>query len=125
MAVAQAPPHARGQVAVGPGAGSSVIQAGEARSARIESLRALAALSVLLSHAFEYSYGLTPGVTHSVVHRAAIQAGFAGVELFFALSGYLLFWPFARSAFQTGERVDLARYARNRALRIFPLYYAV
>ena len=109
----------------GPGTGAQIVQVTETRSARIESVRALAALSVLLSHAFLFSYGLTPTITEGFAHRAALEAGFGGVEVFFALSGYLLFWPFARSAFQTGERVDLRRYALNRAVRILPLYYVV
>src|SRR5262249_55753382 len=37
--------------------------------------------------------------------------------------GYLLFWPFAKRAFGTKERVNYKRYALNRALRILPLYY--
>lgn len=57
-------------------------------------------------------------------HRSLLGGGF-GVYLFFCLSGYLLFLPFARAGFGPGRPVDLARYARNRALRILPLYYAV
>ena len=57
-------------------------------------------------------------------HRALLGGGF-GVYLFFALSGYLLFLPFARHLFAGGRSVDPGRYARNRALRILPLYYVV
>jgi peptidoglycan/LPS O-acetylase OafA/YrhL len=42
------------------------------------------------------------------------------VWTFFALTGYLLFWPFVR-----GGPIDLRRYALNRVLRILPLYYLV
>jgi peptidoglycan/LPS O-acetylase OafA/YrhL len=108
----------------GPAAGARVAQAGEARSARIESLRALAALSVLGAHAFLYSY-VSATITDSYAHRVLLEGGFGGVDFFFVLSGYLLFWPFARSSFATGETVDLRRYALNRALRILPLYYVV
>jgi peptidoglycan/LPS O-acetylase OafA/YrhL len=48
-----------------------------------------------------------------------------GVYLFFGLSGYLLFWPFARRHFGGGDPIDLRRYAINRAVRILPLYYVV
>jgi peptidoglycan/LPS O-acetylase OafA/YrhL len=108
----------------GPLTGARVDQAGEARSARIESLRALAALSVLASHAFLYSY-VSPTITDPYVHRVVLEGGFGGVDFFFVLSGYLLFWPFARSAFATHEPVSVRRYALNRALRILPLYYVV
>ena len=42
---------------------------------------------------------------------------------FFALSGYLLFWPFVRRDYGSGGAIDLRRYALDRALRILPLYY--
>jgi peptidoglycan/LPS O-acetylase OafA/YrhL len=54
-----------------------------------------------------------------------VDAGGQGVFLFFALTGYLLFWPFAQRAFGNGRPISLRTYARNRALRILPLYYAV
>ena len=108
----------------GPASGARIAQAGEARSARIESLRALAALSVLGAHAFLYSY-VSATITDQYAHRVILEGGFGGVDLFFVLSGYLLYWPFARSSFATGEKVDLRRYALNRALRILPLYYVV
>ena len=96
-------------------------QAGEVRSARVESLRAIAALGVLVGHVF--------GITHwrqgpeNDLERVVASGQFS-VYLFFVLSGYLLFWPFARRAFGDGRRIDLRRYAVNRALRILPLYYA-
>lgn len=95
--------------------GASVVQAGEVRSARIESLRALAALSVLVGHVWLFSQGAGGSYPGRLV-----GAGRYGVWLFFALTGYLLFWPFVR-----GGPIDLRRYALNRALRILPLYYVV
>lgn len=92
------------------------MQAGEVRSARIESLRAVAALAVLAFHILQFTSGPLAPIEH---------AGRLGVFLFFALTGYLLFMPFARHLYADGNAVDLVRYARNRALRILPLYYAV
>src|SRR4051812_11084043 len=102
---------------------ASVVQAGERRSSSVESLRALAALVVLVFHA-EF-------VTHFINHRPAmhttlddlVATGAQGVYLFFTLTAYLLFRPFARRAWAGGERVDLRRYAWNRVVRILPLYY--
>ena len=54
-----------------------------------------------------------------------MEAGRYGVWLFFALTGYLLFWPFVRSTLAGGGTIDLRRYALNRVLRILPLYYVV
>jgi peptidoglycan/LPS O-acetylase OafA/YrhL len=96
----------------------SVSQAGEVRSARLESVRAVAALSVLIAHV------VGRAASPSLLERLAF-GGFFGVYLFFALTGYLLFWPFVKEAFGDGRRIDLSRYAANRALRILPLYYVV
>jgi peptidoglycan/LPS O-acetylase OafA/YrhL len=105
---------------------ASIDQASELRSARVESLRALAALGVLVGHtmgtAYDYDTAYTLGGDYP--HRLIFGGGF-GVYLFFALSGYLLFLPFARRDFGGGWPIDLRRYALNRALRILPLYYAV
>jgi peptidoglycan/LPS O-acetylase OafA/YrhL len=100
-----------------------VDQAGERRSARIESLRALAALGVLFGHAYGWSHHWQ-GIFQTFTGRVVFSGGF-GVFLFFALSGYLLFLPFARAGFGSGDRIDLRRYAINRAVRILPLYYVV
>jgi acetyltransferase len=100
--------------------GAKVLQAGEVRSARIESLRALAALSVLAGHVFLFRLGASDDFPHRLA-----GAGRYGVWLFFALTGYLLFWPFVRRDYGDGGRIDLRRYALNRGLRILPLYYLV
>jgi peptidoglycan/LPS O-acetylase OafA/YrhL len=99
-----------------------IIQAGEKRSPRIESVRALAALAVVLSHVYGRTAG--PGA-EGFVHRLGLGAGGFGVFLFFALSGYLMFLPFVRRDYGSGGVVDLRGYALNRALRILPLYYVV
>jgi len=80
---------------------------------------------VLGAHVLVISYDRQlAGVTSRPIHEAVLGGGQA-VLLFFALSGYLLFWPFARQLFDGGRRVDLATYARNRALRLLPLYFFV
>jgi peptidoglycan/LPS O-acetylase OafA/YrhL len=78
----------------------------------MESLRALAALAVLVGHVFGFAYLWKPTIYEGLLHRSILGGGFA-VYLFFALSGYLLYLPLAR------------RYLGNRAVRILPLYYAV
>jgi peptidoglycan/LPS O-acetylase OafA/YrhL len=102
--------------------GRTVSQAGERRSARVESLRAIAALAVLAGHVIVVS---APGeVDDNLLYKLLFGGGF-GVFFFFGLTGYLLFWPFAQRYFGDGDAVDLKRYASNRALRILPLYYVV
>ena len=83
----------------------------------LDGLRGAAVLMVMLCH-FTAS-GLPHTVTGMVVRRG-FQAGWAGVDLFFVLSGFLI----------TGILYDAKltpHYFRNfyvrRTLRIFPLYY--
>src|SRR3954453_13589297 len=115
--------HRPTAVAATPGPAPQVDQAGERRSARIESLRALAALGVLIAHAYGWSHGWQN--VYATVHGRVLMSGGFGVFLFFALSGFLLFLPFARASFGGGGRIELGRYALNRALRVLPLYYVV
>src|SRR3954454_23639004 len=116
-------PHPPTAVAAVPTSAPQIDQAGERRAARVESLRALAALGVLVGHAYGWSHGWN-GVYATFHGRVLLSGGF-GVLLFFALSGYLLFLPFARASFGGGGRIELGRYALNRALRVIPLYYVV
>jgi peptidoglycan/LPS O-acetylase OafA/YrhL len=98
-----------------------VDQAGELRSARIESLRAVAALAVYVGHVFGQANAYDPARTQDTFLDRALLGGGFGVYLFFALSGYLLFLPFARRDYAGGRAVDYRRYAQNRAVRILPL----
>src|SRR3954466_16398585 len=93
--------------------GTRVVQAGEQRSARIESLRACAALAVLGGHAL-----LAGGGYQHELSRTLATAGRVGVFLFLSLGGFPLSLPFPRRSFGDGRPIDLRRYARNRALRV-------
>src|SRR5258705_490666 len=108
---------------VAPRAAVRVDQAGEQRVARVESLRALAALGVLVGHVWGAHYAFGPQARGTLLARTIFGGGY-GVYVFFALSGYLLFRPLVAATFD-GGRVDLRRYAINRLLRTLPLYYAV
>ncbi len=100
-----------------------ITQAGEKRDAQLESLRALAALGLITAHAYGQARYYRPGqLLDSFWHRLAFSGGL-GNMLFFALSGYLIFWPFARHYFSDAGPVDLRRFATNRLLRIAPLYF--
>jgi peptidoglycan/LPS O-acetylase OafA/YrhL len=100
----------------------TITQAGERRSARIESLRALAALAVVATHSYAFSTGVD---FRAYDHRVILGLGFIGVDVFFALTGFLIFLPFARRDYGRGRSVELGGYALNRGLRILPLYYVV
>ena len=91
--------------------------------AGLEGLRGLAAAAVLLSHVFLYAspdggrydlggFGVLPRMS-----------GTAGVVLFFTLSGFLLYRPFASAIIGGGPTPRRSRYFRNRLLRIAPGYW--
>jgi peptidoglycan/LPS O-acetylase OafA/YrhL len=98
-----------------------VVQSGERRVASIESLRALAAIGVLVGHIVLRYRPDGQGIP-DYLYQVLIGGGF-GVVLFFCLTGYLLFWPFVQQHYLSSSQVPLRRYALNRVLRILPLYY--
>jgi peptidoglycan/LPS O-acetylase OafA/YrhL len=91
------------------------------RSRNLDILRAIAALSIVATHA--YGLGIQPGETQTdlgFAQRSLI--GSSGVWLFFALSGYLITGPFIRSLMTGGSLPDLLDYGTRRLARIFPAY---
>jgi peptidoglycan/LPS O-acetylase OafA/YrhL len=78
----------------------------------LDGLRALAILPVVWHHA-------TPRLLPGVLGKGAV-----GVDLFFALSGFLITTLLLRELRESG-RVRLWAFYARRSLRIFPLYYAV
>ncbi|MCD2515215.1 acyltransferase [Massilia sp. G4R7] len=88
-----------------------------ARLAGLDTLRALAIVLVLMSH---YNGFVSRAPTFGI----AGAIGWAGVDLFFVLSGYLignqLLAPAAR-----GESLELKSFFARRLLRTLPNYYAV
>ncbi|MDQ0743881.1 peptidoglycan/LPS O-acetylase OafA/YrhL [Clavibacter sp. B3I6] len=87
----------------------------------IEGLRGIAAVAVLLYHVQRQLARPTTDIP--LVGEVAFFSH--GVTLFFVLSGFLLFLPFARALVQGGPMPRLSRYAANRALRVFPGYVVV
>ena len=89
----------------------------------IEGLRAVAAASVVVHHVWLLDGGEKldqGGAAGKLFLNLAL-----GVTLFFALSGFLLYRPFA-AAIARGDRSPRIRnYLRNRALRILPAYWAI
>lgn len=93
------------------------------RIPELDGLRGIAILMVLFFHNTTYMAQLENWQVHGLLFWLVdfSQVGWAGVDLFFVLSGYLI----------TGILLDTTgrpHYYRNfivrRALRIFPLYYA-
>ena len=91
--------------------------AAPARLVGLDTLRALAIALVLMSH---YGGFVSGAATFGIIG----EAGWAGVDLFFVLSGYLignqLLAPAAR-----GESLSLKAFFARRLLRTLPNYYVV
>ena len=84
----------------------------------LDGIRGLALLGVAGSHLF-------PGTPHGAVTRViggALGYGATGVDLFFALSGFLITGILFDSL---GDRHFFRKFYARRVLRIFPLYYGV
>lgn len=90
------------------------------RIAVIDGLRGAAALMVLGLHCW---YGAGQPVLGSVVGPAmtmVVAAGYTGVDLFFVISGFVLFLPACQRGGDFGE---WRPYLLRRAARILPLYW--
>jgi peptidoglycan/LPS O-acetylase OafA/YrhL len=88
----------------------------------VEGLRAIAALSVLFGHVIAHG---SPS-SHLGIFDDWLRANLdSGLTLFFTLSGFLLYRPFAAAVLR-GTKLPSARgYLRNRALRILPAYWVI
>ncbi|WP_406081951.1 acyltransferase family protein [Micromonospora sp. NBC_00858] len=87
----------------------------------LEGLRAVAVLAVVVHHVSFLS-----GLTNSFARLGGLLARLdVGVALFFALSGFLLYRPFALAAIHSQSHPPVRRYLWHRALRILPGYWAM
>ena len=82
----------------------------------LDGLRALAVLLVILFHAWTFVPGyIQPGQNAA---DYALFYGKTGVQLFFVLSGFLLFLPYAQWIFGLRERPSTLMFYKRRALRV-------
>ena len=94
-------------------------------------MRALAATLVFIFHWYRLpniDFGIAMshlgvGVVDSV-NQVVAHLGQVGVALFYLISGFLLYRPFARARLLGSERPNLGGYAIRRATRIIPAYWA-
>jgi len=82
----------------------------------IEGLRARAAIAIITLHTWAYSSGSFGQLNQLFADLDQ------GLTLFFALSGFLLYRPFAAALLDRRAMPGSRAYLRNRALRIIPAY---
>ena len=92
------------------------------RYRNLDVLRAVAALAVLVGHAYALGPDEVPLASASV-HGALLVGTTAGVWLFFALSGFVIARPFVAALVRGEPLPALGAYATRRAARIYPLYW--
>lgn len=95
------------------------------RDPGIDALRAAAALAVLAIHSGLFSLGRpdpSPGGQSALGYLLWAHLDI-GVDVFFALSGYLIAGPFLRRLLDGRPFPTLRRYATRRALRVLPAYW--
>jgi peptidoglycan/LPS O-acetylase OafA/YrhL len=92
------------------------------RFAHLDGLRALAMLSV-----FGYHFGLPliPILKWGNVGYRIVPNLDLGVEIFFVLSGFLIFRPFAAANLRRSREPEIRAYAIRRFLRIYPVYWVI
>jgi peptidoglycan/LPS O-acetylase OafA/YrhL/peroxiredoxin len=95
------------------------------RYPELDALRALAAVSIVALHAYQNSRGPTSGYafgSNVVAQHLLINLDY-GLGVFFALSGFVVFLPFARAIIEGRQHIGVKEYAIRRLFRIVPLYY--
>jgi peptidoglycan/LPS O-acetylase OafA/YrhL len=89
----------------------------------LDGLRGLAATGVLVLHVWMFSYGDSHRPPKDFLDLTIGELRL-GVQLFFVLSGFLIFRPFIAAALDGARRgPTLTRYAIRRAARILPGYW--
>ena len=86
----------------------------------LDGLRAVAALMVLTTHVAFHTGLVTSGAIGAAASRLDL-----GVCIFFLLSGFLLYRPWAGAAMVGRPGPSTRRYARKRIARVYPAYVVV
>ncbi len=101
--------------------GATTRQPGKGRFMELEAFRALAALAVVVYHAYQYS-GLQRSVDEGTPSSTVLNSLDGAVAFFLALSGFLLFLPIATAAIGQLGLLSSRGFLARRAVRIIPLY---
>lgn len=97
------------------------------RFVELEAYRGIAALLVVVFHAYQYSregMHLQEYVYEGTLLHIVFSNLEAAVAWFFVLSGFLIFLPFARAAADQNRPRSARDFLIRRVIRIVPLYYA-
>jgi len=89
----------------------------------LDGVRAVATLAVISFHINGMVHNHFWDMHANPLASAVVTFGGSGVTLFFVLSGFLLFLPYARALLFENRWPSMRRFYLRRALRIIPGYY--
>jgi peptidoglycan/LPS O-acetylase OafA/YrhL len=96
----------------------------ESRLAVIDGLRGVAIIGVLWHHTVYKLWLQSDGVSQLQGPLAAVlNSGWLGVNLFFVLSGFVLYLPYAMGRRECSTLDSWIYFYKRRAVRLLPLYY--
>ncbi|MGE4428618.1 MAG: acyltransferase family protein [Solirubrobacteraceae bacterium] len=90
----------------------------------LDGMRGAAAVGIVVLHVWMFVRGDGMRPEHTTLDVVISQLRL-GMPMFFVLSGYLIFRPFAAAALDGRPGPDLRRYATRRIARIVPAYWVV
>ena len=88
------------------------------RNLQLDLLRCAAIMGVLIEHTIDFRK------TRWWWDHALVTGGWTGVDLFFVISGFLIS-GLLFSEFQKCGRINFARFAIRRALKLYPTLYVL
>jgi peptidoglycan/LPS O-acetylase OafA/YrhL len=96
----------------------------------INGLRGYAILGVIYFHLLGVFFNQPGWVTEHIGSLAVFPLtflghGWLGVDLFFILSGFVLYLPYAAKSRTLANKQDVWNFYKSRAARLLPLYYTV
>ena len=91
---------------------------GNPRFPLLDSMRAIAALSIVAYHVAFFSRATEHGAGGALLSRLGV-----GVTIFFVISGFVLYRPMVRARWDGEPQRPLRDYAGRRAVRIIPAYW--
>jgi len=92
--------------------------------ASINGLRGLAIIAVIFHHSFYTAFAYGKGSSQlPLIVQNIFSSGWLGVNLFFMLSGVVLFLPYARQTRHLSSASDAFSFYKHRFHRLMPLYW--
>ncbi|HTB05670.1 MAG TPA: acyltransferase [Bacteroidia bacterium] len=90
----------------------TITESGERKIEVINGLRGLAIIAVLFHHT----------ISHHLMRLFIVENGWLGVNLFFILSGFVLYKPYLLGQRTFTTKGSILKFYKHRFLRLYPLY---